>query len=138
LVRVFFAPRLPGDAELYRFAKALIPKGKGKEWNWAMMDAGALVCKATQHDPRCPFRELHGKVRGFRYKKPQARFKDSRRYWRGRILFYLAKRSRGYSGQALRRTLGLTEEEFDALIETLKRERLVESSGKMVYLPGKV
>ncbi|MBA7697934.1 Adenine DNA glycosylase [subsurface metagenome] len=39
------------DKEIWNFAQILVPKKKFKEFNWAVLDFGALVCKAKK--PKC-------------------------------------------------------------------------------------
>ena len=56
LQRVFLGPRQPkrsrGVKRLWDLSAALIPKGKGYDFNQALMDLGALVCTARK--PACP------------------------------------------------------------------------------------
>jgi len=40
------------DRRLWKFAEGLVPRGRSKEYNWALIDFGALVC--TPLSPRCP------------------------------------------------------------------------------------
>ena len=95
LVRVFFKKNIPSDKELYAFASSIIPKGKGREWNYAMLDLGATLCTArnhSHHDLECPLSRLHGKVDDFIYKKPQKNFAGSDRFYRGKILKALTEK----------------------------------------------
>jgi A/G-specific adenine glycosylase len=39
------------DRKLWAFAAALVPKRKAREYNWSLLDFGALVC--TPRDPKC-------------------------------------------------------------------------------------
>lgn len=139
LIRVFFstkdAPKkFPTDKELYAFAVSLIPKGKGRMWNYAMLDLGASLCTARNHSDACPLLPLHGKVSDFVYKKPQKKFKDSRRYYRGQIMKFLTK---GHSLRVsqLPKLLGKTAGEISPIIEGLHRERLVVLSCGSISLP---
>ena len=91
LVRVFFKKKIPTDKELYAFASSIIPKGKGREWNYAMLDLGATLCTARNHSDECPLSRLHGKVGDFVYKKPQKKFAGSDRLYRGKILKLLTE-----------------------------------------------
>ncbi len=135
ICRVFFPKKIPPDAAVYAFAKTLIPKGRGREWNWAMMDVGALLCKAKGHRDECPFQTLHGPVGDFVYKKPQKKFVESDRYYRGRILAQLAASREGLPTAALRRTLGISEQKLSLLITALRRESLVKVFGGRLLLP---
>ena len=55
LGRIFFGPRkmkrLKGQKALWDLSESLIPKGKGYDWNQALMDFGATWC--TARAPRC-------------------------------------------------------------------------------------
>lgn len=44
--------RARNDAKVHKFACSLMPKSNSAEFNWAMLDFGALVCKAKK--PLCP------------------------------------------------------------------------------------
>jgi A/G-specific adenine glycosylase len=56
LTRVFLGPRrtarLRGDRRLWELAEALVPAGRGYDFNQALMDFGATWC--TPRRPRCP------------------------------------------------------------------------------------
>lgn len=133
LVRVFFRKEIPKDKALYLFAKELIPIGKGREWNYAMLDLGATLCTARNHSADCPLQELHGKVGDFVYKKPQKKFKDSNRYYRGRILALLVT---GKSSEiTIRKTLHISTQQLKSLLGSLAKEKLVILKGGSVYLP---
>ncbi len=86
LRRVFFSKKEISDTELYKFALEIIPKEKGREWNYAVMDIAALHCKAHSHSAECPLAQLHGKNPVIISKKPQKKFVGSDRYYRGAIL----------------------------------------------------
>ena len=142
LTRVFFTPTMsrsdldmvkPSDKVLYAFAKELIPKGKGREWNYAMLDLGATLCTARNHSDDCPLSTLHGNVSDFVYKKPQKKFEHSNRYYRGRILSVLTEHSA--TQKELCRLLSITEARLLPLVTKLIAEKLVISKGKSFRLP---
>lgn len=146
LTRVFFGTRsdlgetvlrsdlVPSDKTLYLFAKSLIPKGRGREWNYAMLDLGATLCTARNHSEKCPIRELHGPVGGFQYKKPQKKFAGSDRFYRGQILRLLMK-SGSITGKRLAKHLGVNEKTARELTLGLAREHLVVLTQGKVTLP---
>jgi adenine-specific DNA glycosylase len=150
LTRIFFSKNLsrlnldkfcaqkvrsvPSDKELYVFAQSLIPKGKGRIWNYAMLDLGATLCTARNHSDLCPFIKLHGAVGDFVYKKPQKKFKDSRRYYRGQILKLLSSQG-SIRVDALPELLGKTSEEIAEILGDLVKERLVSVRSRRVTLP---
>jgi len=136
LVRVFFKDAIPTDKVLYAFAQLMIPKGKGRAWNYAMLDLGATLCTARNHSKECPMDELHGFVEDFVYKKPQKKFLHSDRFYRGRIVAQLivgpsTKRNLGKS-------LGLSAPRIDALLGGLFREKLIiqgKDREQLIHLP---
>jgi adenine-specific DNA glycosylase len=92
LRRVFFPKKEMNDSLLYTYAQTIIPKGKGREWNYAVMDIAALHCKAKGHSAECPLVQLHGKNPIIISKKPQKKFVGSDRYYRGVILRLLTEK----------------------------------------------
>lgn len=138
LVRVFFRNKkqsIPSDKELYIFAQGLIPKGKGRAWNYAMLDLGAILCTARNHSDECPLIKLHGAVGDFQYKKSQKKFAGSRRQVRGQILRSLTEH-KGTTLTALAQELGKTKKEIIQIVSDLMRERLVSFARGKVMLPG--
>lgn len=135
LCRVFFNGRVIPDRTLRDFARTLIPHGRGREWNWAVMDAGALYCRARGHLARCPLQKLHGPVDDFTYKKPQTNFKGSHRYWRGKIMASLTTVPNGYTLTKLRNRLELNREDLEIILAALKKERLIKKTGTLLRVP---
>ncbi len=136
LTRTFFnlEAQLPSDKALYAFAQTLIPKGKGRVWNYAMLDLGALCCTARNHSQECPLMKLHGKVGDFVYKKPQKKFKDSRRFYRGQILKLLTEK-KTTTLVYVRSVLKLEHELVDNIVDDLLQEALLAKKGKKLTLP---
>lgn len=142
LIRTFFSQNMsrsdldsrPSDKELYAFAVALIPKGKGRMWNYAMLDLGASLCGARNHSDECPLMPLHGPVSDFVYKKPQKKFKDSRRYYRGQILKLLAEK-KSLRIAKLPELLSKKQSEIEGILHDLEKERLVVRIRESLSLP---
>ena len=134
LVRVFFKEMIPSDRELYSFAKTLIEEGKGREWNYAMLDVGATLCTARNHSDKCPFLKLHGEVGDFVYKKPQTKFTDSRRFYRGKIVRLITKEKR-VSRVMIEKELGKKIPDIAAILQDLKKEGLIVLEGRTIALP---
>ena len=137
LTRTFFNQRSgknTRDKELYLFAKSLIPKGKGRAWNYAMLDLGATFCTARNHSEKCPLIKLHGEVSDFYNKKPQKKFAGSRRFYRGRILKFLTQH-RVATLRQLKKTLDLPVPLIRALLLNLQSDRLVLLSRGRIMLP---
>lgn len=136
LVRVFFRDAIPADMVLYAFAQLMIPKGKGRAWNYAMLDLGAMLCTARNHSEACPMDELHGVVEDFVHKRPQKKFLHSDRFYRGRIVAQLV--GGPSTKRNLAKTLGLTAPRIDALLHELLREKLIiqgKGKEKLIRLP---
>ena len=123
-----------GDKELYVFAQSLIPKGKGRMWNYAMLDLGATLCTARNHSADCPLLKLHGAVDDFIYKKPQKKFKDSNRFYRGKIMRLLTEHH-ALTVSSLAKYLGKTNEEIQVIVAGLRCEGLVTLTRGYVRLP---
>ncbi|MSQ11925.1 MAG: A/G-specific adenine glycosylase [Dehalococcoidia bacterium] len=93
LRRVFGGTPLP--REVAQLAQRLLPSGRAREWNLALMDLGATVC--TARAPQCSVCPLQtwcafvtgdGALREARasYRVAKAPFVGSRRYFRGRVV----------------------------------------------------
>jgi A/G-specific adenine glycosylase len=39
------------DSDLWKFAQRLVPKGKARQFNWGLIDFGAVMC--TPANPQC-------------------------------------------------------------------------------------
>jgi len=64
-----FGVKVGGEArrslEIKGLAQILVPRGKAREYNWAILDFAALIC--TSHNPKCgecPLGDLCGKKAG--------------------------------------------------------------------------
>ncbi len=125
LARVFFKGEIvPSDKELYAFASQMIPKGKGSEWNYAMLDLGATQCTARNHAESCPMNALHGKVGDFQFKKPQKKFAGSNRFYRGQILQILTSKG-NQRGTQISSQLAGYEGEITTLLDALLKDGLI-------------
>ncbi len=63
LRRVFYGARAVSDSTLWGLSAALLPHGRGYDFNQALMDLGATVC--TAHAPRCPLCPMKGLCRAY-------------------------------------------------------------------------
>ena len=137
LARVFFKKKIPSDKELYVFASSIIPKGKGREWNYAMLDLGATLCTArnhSHHDLECPLQKLHGKVGDFVYKKPQKKFAGSDRFYRGKILKLLTQKG-SVSHTEIMKQLSEYEGNKIQIVERLLKEGMIVKKANKYQLP---
>ena len=121
LHRLFFGVDVPiqtaSDKEVLAVAAAVVPPGKGWEWNQALIEFGALQCTARK--PACVICPLQascraypaiqtvlaGLPRGVR-KKQEPAFAGSNRYYRGRVVDALRNESLGETGGVTLRELG--------------------------------
>jgi A/G-specific adenine glycosylase len=110
LQRVFAGPEVPEpratDREITAIAAAVLPSGLGWEWNQALIEFGALHCTARK--PLCvvcPLQQvcrawpdiqtlLATQPKGSKAKK-EGPFKESNRYFRGRVVDALRDRREG-------------------------------------------
>lgn len=131
----FFSDPMPRDKELYLFARSLISKGKGRAWNYAMLDLGATLCAARNHSGDCPLLKLHGDAGDFRYKKPQKQFPGSSRFYRGRILHRLIIAG-STTHKELAEQLDIDKKLLKKLVCDLKREHLITEFCGKIFLPS--
>lgn len=91
--------RLPHRA-IERLAARVIPNRRGRDWNYALMDYGALAFRARDIS-KCPKSDLGHLGRERRVEK----FEGSARFWRGRIVAVLRDARTPLSFRRLRREL---------------------------------
>jgi A/G-specific adenine glycosylase len=75
---------------------ALPPRGDAGDWNQALMDIGALHCRATPRCDACPLRRVcrafnSGAVDLATKRRRQPRFEGSSRFYRGHVVRALAR-----------------------------------------------
>lgn len=147
-------PAVP-QTQLDADARALVPSGRGHDWNSAMMDLGATIC--TARAPKCLLCPLkpacaaapidasgleEARVRNSRKRSPQENipFEQTTRYARGRIVDRLRELPAGKRISLLdlhddvTSRIGRTAEELEALITALERDGVVTTRGKAVAL----
>lgn len=135
LKRVFKAYNFT-KPEIAVLARELVP-GDSWSWNHALMDLGATVC--TAKSPKCeacPIKDLCASypcAGNDVVKKPQGKFKDSDRFYRGAIVSFLRQHN------VLRRKqvgekLGLTDSDrCGRIIDSLIKDQFIieEAGGKL-------
>jgi A/G-specific adenine glycosylase len=142
-------------SDLDRDARMLVPRGRGHDWNSAMMDLGATLC--TARAPKCPICPLQSvcaaapidpaqleaaRVRHGRKRSPQESlpFEQTTRYARGRIIDRLRELPEGQRISMLdlhrdvTHGIGRTAEELAQLVDGLVRDGLVGVENKQVSL----
>lgn len=128
--------------------QALVPPGRGHDWNSALMDFGATIC--TARAPKCAVCPLKTLCRSFPIDSPAVRrnrpknknmpFEQTARFARGKIIDRLRSLPPGkrVSLLALHRELALpgrSARDVTALVETLARDGLVTIHKTQVALP---
>lgn len=137
LRRVFFARgAAPRDSELYTLARALIPAGKGREWNYAMLDVAATVCLARDHKDDCPFARWHGPVRNTNTPRtPRVVFQKTRRFARGRVLAVVGAFRDGVTLREVQHVLKNTDFSAHEILCGLIQDGLVQKRDGKFFLP---
>lgn len=142
-------------AQLDAGARGLVPKGRGHDWNSAMMDLGATIC--TARAPKClicPMRRVcaaapidalqleASRAAHSRKRSPQEAipFEQTTRYARGRIVDRLRELPPGKRISLLdlhedvTSRIGRTAEELERLVRALERDGLITTRGNAVAL----
>ncbi|MFN8520105.1 MAG: A/G-specific adenine glycosylase [Chloroflexota bacterium] len=117
-------------------ADALAPRQAAADWNHALMDLGAAVCRATPDCPGCPVRRWcaigSGRVAPRpapvrrAASRPATPFHTTNRYVRGRVLAVLRDASPGTWTELDATALGLEPQRLGRAIVELLAEGLVE------------
>jgi A/G-specific adenine glycosylase len=113
---------------------ALLPEARHADWNQAAMELGARVCGARA--PRCeacpaaPWCPARGRVEPAprAAREPRARFEDTDRWARGRIIAALA------AGEGL--PAKIAPDRLERVLAGLERDGLIERDGTGLGLPG--
>ena len=119
----------------WELARRALPRGASGEWNQALMDIGALFCRARPRCDACPVRRHcrgSGKTSRLERERPDrsnASYKDSRRYYRGRVVKALgAAPSLSFMALGSEVKLGFAKSDLPwltGLLEELQRDGLV-------------
>lgn len=126
IVHFFFNGFPQKEKDVQDVADQLVPKGKSWEWHQALMDYGALELGRVVDKTK-------------KVKKPATvPFKESNRYFRGRIIDALREKS--WEEKKLIEYMSDFYKKpkvfIRRIIEGLCKDRLVERSGKLLQLPG--
>jgi A/G-specific adenine glycosylase len=133
LTRVFFHNQTQKDVQIYQFAKAMIPKGKGRAWNYAMLDIAATECCKRNHKASCVLTPFHGKVIDQQSEKSQKPFFQSQRYWRGKIVDYLRAHERVTESKLSK--LFPECDSLEKVLESLLRDGMLKKNRTAYVLP---
>lgn len=97
LSRVFFWPNIQTEKKLQALADEIVPPAASDTWHHALMDLGATICISGR--PRCEICPIKQYCRAYptiltqpkvQAIKPSLPFRDSNRFWRGRIVAAVA------------------------------------------------
>lgn len=137
--RLFFGPQCATGAarerEVVEYAQKLVPRGRGYDWNSALMDLGTAIC--TSRAPKCDICPLRKQCAAAPFEMPpvgpskRARvpYEQSRRYARGRIVDRLRELAPGQkiSLLDLQSLCGgeRSVQEFREIVSALERDGLV-------------
>jgi A/G-specific adenine glycosylase len=129
---------LSPTADVQDVADALVPRGRAPEWNQAMIDLGAEVCRArTPGCNSCPIVSGCAWRRGVRpqssrsAKKP--RFEQTARYARGRVMQAL-RRNGPVGRSAIARITELERGRMDDAVASLETDGLIHHDGRRLTL----
>ena len=148
-------PLAVSAAELDANARRLVPKGRGHDWNSAMMDLGATIC--TARAPKCLICPMQtacaaapidgvqleaARAAHSRKRSPQEAipFEQTTRYARGRIIDRLRELPPGKRISLLdlhdevTSRIGRSAEELERLVSALERDGLISTRGNAVSL----
>jgi A/G-specific adenine glycosylase len=130
---------LSPDADVQALADSLVPPKSSAQWNQAMIDLGAVVCRARNPScSTCPLEDpcawANGRRPDARKRAPVPRFETTTRYARGRVVAVLRRSSRPVELGSLRDETGLTPKRFAEAIRSLERDGLVTVRGGRVVL----
>lgn len=130
---------LPPQADVQARADELVPKGRAAEWNQAVIDLGALVCRprapscsACPLERRCAF--ANGRRPRAPGRSPEPSFPTTARYVRGRIVAELRRCRRPVELMTLRRRVGVGSERFEKALRALERDGIVSVRRRRVVL----
>jgi A/G-specific adenine glycosylase len=106
----------------------LVPEGRGADWNQAIMELGATMCTARRaRCGECPVGTWCASAGSVEAPRPRAareraRFEDTNRFVRGRVVAALA------AGEAL--PAGIAQERLDHALSGLQRDGLVRRTAR--------
>jgi A/G-specific adenine glycosylase len=136
--------RARGGSVGQRDADALVPSGRGWDWNQAMLDLGATICRPRPRCGDCPLAAAracawHGSGRPdpdpWRPGRPQPRFEGSDRQGRGRLV--AALRRGPLRWEQVPAAAGWPDDAARALdiARALVADGLVDAAGGLLRLP---
>lgn len=144
--RVLFGIDPKKDKELLIAAEELLPRNDAYNWNQALMDFGSSIC--TTRAPRCldcpiakqckafPDREKLETVFAKKKKKKTVRFRDTDRYYRGRIIDQLREDGKTSIAAFAKRFDDIPRDRLDRIITQLIQDGLINKQNRSIVLPS--
>lgn len=140
--RVFFGLDTKKDAFLLEEAEIILPTKKAYDWNQALMDFGSMIC--TTQRPACEVCPLKKECAAYpgilsavteKKKKKTIPFRETDRFFRGRIIDLLREQERVSVG-ILAQTFGeLPAERLERILLQLERDGLILRQKRDIVLP---
>lgn len=123
ITHFFFKDASQKEKVIQEFADALVPKGKSWQWHQALMDYGALELPKIRRP----------KVQ----KKKTISFRDSNRFYRGRIIDALRDHEwdAGELVKHISYRYGKSDTMVENIVESLVKDGLITRLGKKINLP---
>lgn len=114
--------------ELSAYATSQLPAGRAADWNQAVMDLGATVCRPRQPECRsCPVASWCVDPAAYERPSPQSPFQGSRRQARGMVIKVLL--AGGATTMAIAEHTGLAAPDVEEATQSLVADGLVNGSG---------
>ncbi len=136
--------------ELETLAARLLPKGNSRIWHNALMDFGATICLAqTPKCLQCPIQTLCSFKKVLetssreeqqvllsltRVKNKQGTFKNSERFYRGKILDYLRMKGSCLEEELLKSFQEIYQKDVRSLLKILEKEQFLTLKDEKVFL----
>ena len=138
--------------ELELIAEKLLPHGQSRDWHNALMDLGATICTAqTPKCSQCPVasqcqfekiiktktkEEQETLFALTRIKNKQGTFKNSNRFYRGRILDYLRKEETVEQQTLLKEFKEKYQKDISFILIELEKDKLIAIKKVTISLPN--
>ncbi|OLS24635.1 MAG: A/G-specific adenine glycosylase [Candidatus Heimdallarchaeota archaeon LC_3] len=122
LITEKFANESSSEKELLGIAHKLVPKNRSRDWHNALMDYASLELTVTKT--------------GIKPKTSQSKFEGSNRQLRGKILKMLTKIQK-LNYEEIKNKLEISDEKIYEIINSLKKDKLIDIKEDLISLPGK-
>jgi A/G-specific adenine glycosylase len=133
----------PTAKEIDAIALSFLPRGHSREWHNALMDIGTILssCRGARAQQKKLMELLPNitllhlpVVSDEPLKRPkQSIFKNSRRYWRGRIIDAL--RAHPLTQQGLVQAMSECPYPIEEILIELEKDKLIQRDGRLLQLP---